>query len=399
VILDWNIAQIEGATLETWLPSVFERLEELSRRCLARFPEFIEWCATLAGRIASNRDPITQSGLDYLAVGEEIQQLPPNIIDVSWDPRIYRSPRVLRYVGAQGPNDVQLLDCDLAIEPDENTEEEVRITISHDAGFRYQATFSFETDRYFEPATQHESEATIIEEFHETPLIQFLNGEMPLFYTADLALLQGNSLLRRPPDDQPAFDNRLIEIVDWAASNVDIAREFGEGRNGRISVHAGLEDRLRNGPSAVVYYDHGSGEIADFVALERRGERLLVQLYHCKGATGAGAGHRLADIYEITGQAVKSVTWALKQRIAGTIRRRFTHGIGSHRFIKGDLDALEHLLSVTTAAQIDFEFIAAQPGLLKDGLPAPLSNLLAASSDYLVRGGFQPLRVLASERA
>jgi hypothetical protein len=37
MILDWDIAQIEGALLETWLPSVFRRLEELSRLCRARF--------------------------------------------------------------------------------------------------------------------------------------------------------------------------------------------------------------------------------------------------------------------------------------------------------------------------------------------------------------------------
>ena len=36
MILDWDIVQIEGALLEVWLPSVFECLEELSRRCGAR---------------------------------------------------------------------------------------------------------------------------------------------------------------------------------------------------------------------------------------------------------------------------------------------------------------------------------------------------------------------------
>jgi hypothetical protein len=36
MILDWDIAQIEGALLEKWLPTVFERLEELSRLCQAR---------------------------------------------------------------------------------------------------------------------------------------------------------------------------------------------------------------------------------------------------------------------------------------------------------------------------------------------------------------------------
>jgi hypothetical protein len=36
LILDWDIVQIEGALLETWLPMVFDRLEELSRLCGAR---------------------------------------------------------------------------------------------------------------------------------------------------------------------------------------------------------------------------------------------------------------------------------------------------------------------------------------------------------------------------
>jgi hypothetical protein len=35
-ILDWDVVQIEGAMLETWLPQVFTRLEELARLCRAR---------------------------------------------------------------------------------------------------------------------------------------------------------------------------------------------------------------------------------------------------------------------------------------------------------------------------------------------------------------------------
>lgn len=35
-VLDWDLRQIEGAFLEVWLPTVFQRLEELSRECKAR---------------------------------------------------------------------------------------------------------------------------------------------------------------------------------------------------------------------------------------------------------------------------------------------------------------------------------------------------------------------------
>jgi hypothetical protein len=36
VVLDWDIVQIEGALLENWLPSVFQRCEALAQRCGAR---------------------------------------------------------------------------------------------------------------------------------------------------------------------------------------------------------------------------------------------------------------------------------------------------------------------------------------------------------------------------
>jgi hypothetical protein len=43
MILDWDIAQIEGATLETWLPTVFQQLEQLSRRCRAIYGSAGAW--------------------------------------------------------------------------------------------------------------------------------------------------------------------------------------------------------------------------------------------------------------------------------------------------------------------------------------------------------------------
>lgn len=43
VLLDYDIVQIEGALLETWLPTVFERLEALARECGARMGTLGAW--------------------------------------------------------------------------------------------------------------------------------------------------------------------------------------------------------------------------------------------------------------------------------------------------------------------------------------------------------------------
>ena len=42
-ILDWDIAQIEGALLDAWLPTIFRRLEDLARTCRARSGSLGAW--------------------------------------------------------------------------------------------------------------------------------------------------------------------------------------------------------------------------------------------------------------------------------------------------------------------------------------------------------------------
>ena len=42
-ILDWDIAQIEGALLDAWLPAIFKRLEDLARTCGARRGSLGAW--------------------------------------------------------------------------------------------------------------------------------------------------------------------------------------------------------------------------------------------------------------------------------------------------------------------------------------------------------------------
>jgi len=53
---------------------------------------------------------------------------------------------------------------------------------------------------------------------------------------------------------------------------------------------------VRRSANAVVYYDHGSGEIADFVTVEETNGRLILRFYPCKGAGGAAPGHRVGDV-------------------------------------------------------------------------------------------------------
>jgi hypothetical protein len=271
----------------------------------------------------------------------------------------------------------------------------VMVEVNYDTTL-YRFTFSFVTNKFFEQATETEPEIYVERDRVSTPLINFLNQEMLLFYTSDLSLIDGYNIFRAPNEPIPPFDNRAIEVVNWNTGNVNIECEFGDAGVGMLSIHSYLESILGASNANVAYYDHGTGEIADFISFKEDDGRILVSLYHCKRSLSARPGHRLDAMSELTAQTVKSVTWTSKNRIIESIRRRFNGNIGSHRFVRGNLPALEELFRSTAPAYMDFEFIAVQPGLQKEGMTDELSNMLAAASDYLVRGNYKAMRIMSS---
>ncbi|HPQ72007.1 MAG TPA: DEAD/DEAH box helicase family protein [bacterium] len=361
-----------------------------------KLPALISWCGNLARRIFSEQTPVTGSGLDFLDVGEEINELPPNVIGIRWPHSVYIKPPIVRFVVGDVEMAAQLLDFDLSIDLTGSDNNTILIVLRHDTGFEYRATFSFETNRFFEPYNDTQPDATVERDREQVQLIDFINGEMPHFYTAELGFIDGNTFLKTPEEGVPPLEMQQIEEWNWATENVDINCEYGDATNGRLSIHQSIEQFLRNSDCSIVYYDHGTGEIADFIAITLRNDDLFVQLYHCKCASGPNPGHRVEDIYEVVGQAIKSITWALKQRILSHIRRRFTQNIGGHRFVKGDMDLLDRILAEATPAKIDYEIVAVQPGLKKNGLPQRLAHILSAASDYLARGNLLPLRIISS---
>jgi hypothetical protein len=67
----------------------------------------------------------------------------------------------------------------------------------------------------------------------------------------------------------------------------------------------------------IVFDDDGAGEAADIVAIKiengTRGSAILVEFYHCKYSEQV-AGKRIKDLYEVCGQAQKSMQWMAKAR-------------------------------------------------------------------------------------
>lgn len=94
----------------------------------SKLPEFIEWCRNLATKIRSDRIPITNSGLDYLDAGEELEELPEDIIAVDWPVEVYKNPILARFCDAANTNfSAPLNDFKLEIDRSASTREVVML--------------------------------------------------------------------------------------------------------------------------------------------------------------------------------------------------------------------------------------------------------------------------------
>ena len=361
----------------------------------SKIPALIVWCRKLSRRIEAERTPVTGSGLDHLSMGEEVDELPEGIFHADWNSIVY-SRQWLAEVDANGHGrSVDLLDFDLAIERERCTQGKIALAFRN-GEFVYRATFSVETRPMFEASGQNDFEIDVGSWSGEgTGLIEFLNEHPLHFYTEDMCLLVGSDLSRPPQKPRP-FAEEQIEAVPWAANGVDVRVEFGgSGRDG-MSVHEFVEKYLSDGQWRVLYYDHGSGEIADFVGFSEVGDRVSVTLFHCKGAGGESPGSRVGDVYEVCGQAVKSVIYADPTLLLERIERRYSSGAGAARFVYGDVNDLKELVGSRGPALFDFEMVVVQPGISRATMSEAMANILAAANDYLVQGGFRSLRIMGS---
>ena len=147
--------------------------------------------------------------------------------------------------------------------------------------------------------------------------------------------------------------------------------------------------------AAVVFCDDGSGEMSDFISLEETAAGPRVKMFHCKAIGGPQPGNRVDDLYDVCGQAVKSSVWLRPDQLLARLRHRATLNVVTG-YVKGDEESANRILSQQARQQVQFDMYIVQPGVLKEGRTAALSNLLAGAQYYLAQGGIDVFGVIGS---
>jgi len=230
-------------------------------------------------------------------------------------------------------------------------------------------------------------------------LKDYLEKDPVIISYIDGSVSANNYLAKTAPYDN-LYDSDKIEVVDWAG--IDLSKE-SQGKNRETnSIQYRVIDLIKDDYSIIVD-DDTSGEAADVIALTlcEDNKKILMSLYHCKFSSSDKPGCRVDDMYQLCGQAQKSIKWKHDnfQNLYDHVKRRHLKWVenGFNRFIKGSLSLLHQFKKMTHTHEIVFEVVIVQPGLSKSKVSREILALLGSTEMFLLKTSNARFRVMSSE--
>lgn len=350
-------------------------------------PEYVSWCDNNGYKI-SNKDiqVKTNTNFDLLPMPEELRDYPDKIFFVDYNPDTYVLPPALMINGKKELYNT-LIDYKLKIVKIKS--DKIRISVETEDS---EEIIDCDVQGRYKSLT---NKITIKKGKENLRLDEYL-CEYPLIYrTTDDVMIIGSEVYQGNPD-AISFNLENIEVVDWDKYGTDVKVEVKNTAG--TSIQDILEQVLTSDESyKYIIYDHTKGEIADFITAKETENDFIIELYHVKKMNAAKYNSSVDDIYEVAGQAVKSIVWLkTKSRLLSKMEER--RKSGHCEFIRGRYDQFRKDLT-GTGKQFVGNVVIVQPSLSKGmGLPDKIQEVLAASSYYIEKSGrVKKMRIMGSK--
>lgn len=228
-------------------------------------------------------------------------------------------------------------------------------------------------------------------------LTEFFEEHPPTIWFADGSSLTGTEYveLRRHPEP---FPKERIESWDWTGTNLRVESQ-GIDRD-KTSVQHRVIAELKKRSFNVVFDDDDCGESADVVAIMESPNQIDVEFWHCKYASSDTPGRRIKELYEVCGQAQKSIRWLEKHSDLFThlIRRspRKRESKEATRYEVGTDKDLLRIRKKSERQRINPAVYIVQPGLSQSQASHEQLELLAVTDNYLKETFAVPFFVVGS---
>lgn len=227
----------------------------------------------------------------------------------------------------------------------------------------------------------------------------FFNANPPLVRLSDGSQLAGNILLKPREDLADTYERDLIQTLNWDGIDLTVESRWKDGQLRANSIQQHFIEHLEQGLATFIIDDDDTGESADIVAIEETADTITVYLWHCKYAGGADVGQRARDLYEVCGQAQKSVkwTWSLNTLVKHLLKRETEHRRGRpSRFIRGTPSELVTLRKGARRKFVTFRVGIVQPGLSRRDVPPAHLTIIGATNSFIQTVTDHPLFVSGS---
>lgn len=232
-------------------------------------------------------------------------------------------------------------------------------------------------------------------------LQEFLVEYLPTIWFADGSSLSGNEFVQLKHTVN-LYPKDLLISQNW--DGVDLSKESQQvnpKRKDSIQYH--MIEQLKQGEFQIIYDDDGSGEIADIITIKEDNKKLYIQLYHLKYASKGQVSNQISNLYEVCGQAQKSIHWKYKkgEEFFKHLLRRITKKRDDQscsRLEKGTKEQLEILKDkAKRRIPMYFEIFIVQPSISKINVGDDILTLLGVTESYIKETSGINLSVICNE--
>lgn len=363
----------------------------------------VKWCRSIGKKILDESldpDEVLRNTLRTKLVSARHRKMP---IGIDWPEKIYLSYETVFTFIVDG-RELPLYKTDInLVNPSEDGE--LRYAISS-GGTSVEFILTIfqkgEVKDYRISAVGNES-VLIKHGPNVSKLEDFFYENPPVIWFVDGSSLKGNcfTALNRNFDPYP---KDTIQALDWTGVSL---RKESQGMDRDIdSIQFRVIEELKKSEYDIIVDDDDSGEAADIVTIkvEERSNKekcICVEFYHCKFSVQDTAGARIKDLYEVCGQAQKSIHWMEEptELFAHLLRRepRREKGREMTRFEKGSQEELFEVMEMSRVYAVEVKIFVVQPGMsIAQASPAQL-ELLSVTENHLMETYQIPFGVIASQ--
>ncbi|MFI7219972.1 DEAD/DEAH box helicase [Micromonospora maritima] len=353
-----------------------------SARTAPNLKSWTEWCAAQGAKLTENSINLEEV-LSGFIIPEDLTERPPHVLlGLEWPWEIFTGtgPGVSVTVEERS---YPITDVGFEVDSFEPSGPFLFSLVTPAWRIRYRADFE-PTGLRYRPI---DGDAEVASRPAPVPLLEWINKNKPTLFLESDRMITPEDRLLVPRYDRPPFNRQRLIALDWDGVDIQVESQGIERRPD--SIQAFVSAYLRSADTFnILVDDDRAGEAGELVGVRISGTELVVTLVHCKYSSQPTAGARLADLYELCGQAMRGAKW--RQHGADPLLRhldrraqKYAHRTGSSPYEVGGIDELYRIRQLAPQLRPRFRTVLVQPGLSARQCTEEQLRLLAGAESYV----------------